>query len=48
MLERLYKFSLFIKLLKYIFFIIEIDFLNYYIDIIGVLMNICRIIIIVN
>ena len=47
-LKRLRKFDLFIKLLKYIFFIIKIDFLNYYIDIVDVLINTHRIIIIIN
>ncbi len=48
MLERLHKFNLFIKLLKYIFFIIKINFLNYYINIIDILMNTRRIIIIID
>ncbi len=48
MLERLHKFDLFIKLSKCVFSIIEIDFLDYYINIAGVLINTRRIITIIN
>ncbi len=48
MLERLRKFDLFIKLLKCAFSIIKIDFLDYHINIIGILMNTRRVITIIN
>ncbi len=48
MLKILRKFDLFIKLLKYIFFIMKINFLNYRINIVDVLMNTRKMIIIIN
>jgi hypothetical protein len=42
-LERLRQFGLYIKLSKCLFNITKVDFLSYVIEVVGILMNLCRI-----